>query len=159
MKLVVVDIAAHRVTSDPSATIITYALGSCIGVVVWDPIRHAGGLLHYMLANASLAPERAREKPAMFGDTGIPLLLTSLVRPGCERRHLVVKIAGGGNIQDERNIFQIGKKNIEIATTLLAKAGLTIASRDVGGGGSRTVALEVGTGRTTIRSAGRIREL
>ena len=69
---IVVDIADFQVTSDPTCTLITYSLGSCVGVAIWDPQAHVGGLLHYMLPDSSIAPEKARLTPAMFADPPRP---------------------------------------------------------------------------------------
>ena len=61
MKQIVVDIAELKVSNEPQAELITYSLGSCIGVAIWDPVVHVGGLLHYMLSDSTRSPDKATE--------------------------------------------------------------------------------------------------
>ena len=102
MHLITVDIADYKVSADPDAVLITYALGSCIGVMVHDPIRKAAGLIHYMLPLSTTMPEKAKSRPAMFADLGIPLLFHAMYALGCEKQNLVVKVAGGGTLGADR---------------------------------------------------------
>jgi chemotaxis protein CheD len=159
MNLVTVEISDLQVSGDPEAVIVTYALGSCIAVIVYDPVRRAGGMIHYMLPLSETAPEKAKARPAMFADTGIPLLFQTLYAQGCEKRSLVVKVAGGGALYDDKGIFAIGKRNYTILRKMFWKAGVIIAAEDVGGAKSRTARLYVGTGRCTISSQGEEVEL
>ena len=68
------DSADFQVSNDPRVTLVTYSLGSCIGVAIWDPTARVSGILHYMLPDSSISPEKAKTGPAMFADTGIPRL-------------------------------------------------------------------------------------
>jgi chemotaxis protein CheD len=154
MSTVTVDISDIQVSTDPGATIVTYALGSCIAVMVHDPVRVAAGMIHYMLPLSETAPEKARAKPAMFADTGIPLLFQTLYSLGCEKQNLVVKVAGGGALYDDKGLFSIGKRNYTILRKMFWKAGVIIKAEDVGGAKSRTARLCVGTGRCTVSSRG-----
>jgi chemotaxis protein CheD len=156
---ITVEISDLQVSSDPDSTIVTYALGSCIAVMVYDPVRVAGGMIHYMLPLSETAPEKARVRPAMFADTGIPVLFQSLYALGCDKRNLVVKVAGGGALYDDKGLFSIGKRNYTILRKMFWKAGVIIAAEDVGGAKSRTARLHVGTGRCTISSQGEEVEL
>jgi len=159
MSSITVEISDLQVSSDPGSTIVTYALGSCIAVMVHDPVRVAAGMIHYMLPLSETAPEKARVRPAMFADTGIPVLFQSLYALGCDKRNLVVKVAGGGALYDDRGLFSIGKRNYTILRKMFWKAGVIITAEDVGGAKSRTVRLHVGTGRCTISTQGEEVEL
>ena len=66
MSQITVDISDLRVSANPDDLIVTYALGSCIAVIVHDPKRKVGGMIHYMLPLSEIAPEKAKDKPAMF---------------------------------------------------------------------------------------------
>jgi len=154
MSSITVEISDLQVSADPEAVIVTYALGSCIAVLVHDPVRVAGGMIHYMLPLSETAPDKARVRPAMFADTGIPLLFQSMYALGCDKRDLVVKVAGGGALYDDNGLFSIGKRNYTILRKMFWKAGVIISSEDVGGAKSRTARLHVGTGRCTIASQG-----
>jgi chemotaxis protein CheD len=149
-----VGISDCRVSQSTDDVLITYALGSCIGVAIYDPVARVGGLLHYMLPEAGLDPPKARENPYMFADSGIPLLFRRSYELGAEKRRLVVCVAGGAQVMDEAGVFNIGKRNALAMRKILWKAGVLIQSESLGGSFSRTVRLEIGTGRVWLRSEG-----
>jgi len=149
---VVVDIADLAVSNDPAESLITYSLGSCIGVVVHDPAAHVGGLLHYMLPDSQLSPEKARLSPAMFCDTGVPKLFRAAYELGAAKQRLVVKVAGGAQLLDDNGTFNIGKRNYLALRKIFWKNGVLIAAENVGGSLSRTVRLDVATGAVTVKS-------
>jgi chemotaxis protein CheD len=152
MGLIVVDIADYAVSNDPEAALITYSLGSCIGVCLWDPVTRVGGLLHYMLPESSLSPEKARNSPAMFCDTGIPRLFRAAYDLGAVKTRLVVKIAGGSQLLDDNGTFNIGKRNYLALRKIFWKNGVLIRGEDVGGSISRTVRLHVGKGEMVVKT-------
>ena len=154
MSQITVDISDMRVSASPDDLIVTYALGSCIAVIVHDPKRKVGGMIHYMLPLSEIAPEKAKDKPAMFADTGIPELFRTMYGLGCDKKDLVVKVAGGGALYDDKGLFSIGKRNYTVLRKMFWKAGVIIAAEDVGGAKSRTARLWVGDGRCTIASQG-----
>ncbi|MFQ5699888.1 MAG: chemotaxis protein CheD [Myxococcota bacterium] len=151
---ITVDISDIQVSDDPGVVLVTYALGSCIAVVIHDPVRIAGGMIHYMLPLSSTSPKKALDCPAMFADTGVPLLFQKMYDLGCRKEDLVVKVAGGGALYDDKGTFQIGRRNYTMLRKLFWKNGVLIAAEDVGGPRSRTVRLYVGSGRTAVRSGG-----
>lgn len=155
----VVDISDIKVSKDPNAIIVTYALGSCIGVIVHDPVVKAGGMIHYMLPMSKASPDKAKEKPAMFADTGVSLLFEKMYKLGCEKKNLIVKVAGGGALYDDKGTFNIGKRNYTVLRKMLWKNNVIIKGEDVGGKKSRTARLYVGTGRVTIHSHGEEEDL
>ncbi|MGE5552320.1 MAG: chemotaxis protein CheD [Betaproteobacteria bacterium] len=144
---------AESGASKAPATLITSGLGSCIGVALHDPQAKVGGMCHVMLPDSLQA--RASENRAKFADTAIPDILVQLERLGARRERLVVKVAGGAQMfsfgkGDDR--FAIGRRNVEAVRTALRQAGLRIAAEDTGGNHGRTMVLDVGTGRVTIRT-------
>ena len=155
----VVDIADFKVSNDPACTLVTYSLGSCIGVTIWDSHAHVGGMLHYMLPDSSLSKEKAASNPAMFADLGIPKLFRSAYELGAEKKRMIVKIAGGSQLLDEAGTFNIGKRNYVMLRKIFWKNGVLIDAEDVGGNLSRTVRLNINTGRVTVRSRGQEVEL
>lgn len=154
MTSITVDISDIKVSDDPDSVIVTYALGSCIAVILYDPVRRAGGMIHYMLPSAKTSPEKAQQNPAMFGDTGVPKLFNAMYDLGCRKESLVVKVAGGGALYDDKGMFNIGQRNYTVLRKLFWKNGIAIANEDVGGAKSRTAKLFVGDGRVIIRSGG-----
>lgn len=139
--------------------IVTHALGSCLGIVVHDPVAHVAGLLHVMLPNAAVSPDKAKANPFMFVDTGVPLLFREAYAAGAEKGRLIVKVAGGAVLGDKQDFFAIGKRNYIMLRKLTWANGVMIAAEDVGGHICRTVSVEVASGRTVLHSAGREWEL
>lgn len=150
-----------KVSADPNDEIITHALGSCLGVVIYDPVARVGGMLHAMLPLSSVDPEKAKRHPLMFVDTGVPRLFIACYRAGAQKNRLQVKVAGGACIHanEDEDLFQIGKRNFIVLRKLLWKNDVLITSSDVGGSESRTLSLNIGTGQVTVRSNGTIRIL
>jgi chemotaxis protein CheD len=155
MANLVIDIADYAVSRDPEAVLITYSLGSCIGVTIWDPVVHVAGMLHYMLPESTLSPEKAKTNPAMFCDTGVPRLFRAAYELGAVKKRLVVKVAGGSQLLDENGTFNIGKRNYLALRKIFWKNGVMVDGEDVGGAISRTLRLQVGTGEVTIKTRNR----
>ncbi len=152
---IVVGISDMRVSNNPEDVLLTYSLGSCIGVVIWDPQAQVAGLLHYMLPDSSLDKEKAQQKPFMFADTGIPRLFKEAYKYGAVKSRLVVKVVGGSQVMDSTGIFNIGKRNHAVLRRIFWKNNIMVTNEDVGGPGNRTVSIEVGTGVTMLKVSGR----
>lgn len=146
-KQVTTGVGDCKCSADPDDVLVTFALGSCIGVAVYDPICKVGGLLHLALPDSRAHPQKALENPYYFADTGVPLLIDEVCRLGAQKRRLRVKLAGGARTFAAADHFEIGHKNYVAVRRLLWKAGLLIAGEDCGGTQSRTVRLELKTGR------------
>lgn len=151
-KPLVVGVGDCRVSADPAAEIVTYALGSCIAVAIWDPVAKVGGLLHFMLPDSSVDRiSGGRDNPFRYADTGTPMLFRTAYQQGADKRRLLVRLAGGAAVVDDDGVFNIGKRNYAALRKILWKAGVMVHGEDVGGSNSRTVRLEVGTGKFFIR--------
>ena len=159
MEQIVVQMADCRVADVPGQVLATYALGSCIGLAVHDPKANVGGLLHFMLPDSGIDPARGRENPFMFADTGIPLLLDQVCQKGASKQRLTVHAAGGARMMDREDMFEIGKRNYLAMRRILWKKGILVHAEAVGGGNSRTVRLQIGSGRVWLHEAGQQREL
>lgn len=153
MGKIVVGISDMKVSAGIDDVLITYALGSCLGVVVYDPSVKVGGLLHFMLPDSSLDPNKAKGSPAMFADTGIPLLFKSCYRLGAEKKRMIVKVAGGANILDSANRFRIGQKNITALRKIFWKNNVLLDGEDVGEGNHRTIQIGIANGAVMVKSA------
>ena len=149
---VVVGIADCRVSDDAESVLVTYALGSCVGVSIYDPVARVGGLLHYMLPESSSEALNSGRSPYMFADTGIPLLFREAYSKGADRRRLRVRVAGGAQVVDEKGVFNIGQRNCLALKKILWKAGLMVHAGETGGRSARTMRLEMASGRVLIRS-------
>jgi len=150
---IVVGISDMKVSNKPGDVLVTYSLGSCIGVVLWDPVAKVGGLLHYMLPDSSLDKDKALDKPFMFADSGIPRLFKETYKFGAEKSRLVVKVVGGSQIMDDAGVFNIGKRNYMVLRKIFWKNKIMITKEDVGGTANRTVSLDVATGVVHLKTS------
>ncbi len=151
----IVGISDMKVSKDPKDTVITYSLGSCIGVLVWDPQVKVAGLLHYMLPDSKIDAERAKKKPYMFGDIGIPLLFRAAYGLGAVKGRMQVYVVGGSQLMDSAGIFNIGVRNYDIVTRLFAKNGIRPVKEDIGGSVNRTISIQLGTGKILLKVSGK----
>ena len=149
----IVGISDLKVSKNPDDVLVTFALGSCIAVAIYDPLIKVGGLLHYMLPDSTLDPQKAQAQPGMFADTGIPLLFKSCYRLGGEKKRMIVKVAGGASILDDANFFRIGQKNITALRKIFWKNNVMIDAEDTGSNCNRTVRLNLANGKFSIRSS------
>lgn len=133
--------------------LITYALGSCVGVAMYDPVARLGGLLHIMLPCA----ERANvDNIYKFADTGIQEMLRKMQVFGGMRSRFVCKIAGGAKMFEmQGSLGNIGQRNIESVQNCLRKEGIRLSRQDVGANYARTMSMDVETGIVKVRSYGR----
>jgi len=134
--------------------LITYALGSCIGICLWDPNIKLGALIHIMLP---INMEAGRKNTMKYADTGIKETINLLVGRGARKDRLVAKIAGGAKmfeVAGNNNLGNIGARNIESVKMNLRKEGIRIVSENVGGSVARTLSFYPATGIGEIRAYG-----
>jgi chemotaxis protein CheD len=148
----VVGIGEFAVSNRKDDVIITHALGSCIAVCIWDPTNFVAGLLHLLLPDSRINPQRAKDQPAAFADTGIPMLFQAAYQQGLQKNRCMVRLVGGAEVAGSGATFDIGKRNILASKNMLWRNGVLIKGEDVGGKAVRTVNLFVGDGRLQITS-------
>ncbi len=152
---IVVGVADLAISNDDSAAIITHALGSCIGVTIYDPLAKIGGMLHFMLPSAKVSPDKADTDPLMFGDLGIPILFKSCYEKGAKKENLIVCAAGGAEILDGDGNFKIGSRNRTMLRKLFWKNNILLSADDTGGTISRTLTLRMSDGQVSVRTKGK----
>lgn len=148
---IVVGVGDMSASNNPQLTLSTYALGSCIAVAAYDPAAKVGGLLHLMLPDSTISPAKALAQPAMFADTGLPMLLRALDGIKANRARLRIFMAGGASVLCNSDMFKIGERNIKATTSYLSSLGYTINRSAVGGTLNRTLHLDLGTGTVTLK--------
>jgi len=154
----VVDVADMKVGRSGDV-IVTHALGSCLGLIIYDPVAKVGGLLHAMLPLSKINPEKARANPFMFVDTGVPELFRRVYELGAVKSRLSVKVAGCGRPLGDNEMFRIGERNHTVLKKMLWKNNVLLKAEDIGGTNSRTVYFEILTGQVVISGNGVKREL
>jgi len=152
---IIVGIGEMAVSRSPGDILKTFALGSCVAVILLAPQKKSVGLVHVALPDSNLNKVLAADKPGQFADTGIPNLLNKMVYHGCQNVDMVAKIAGGANFLNDGGVFRIGERNVLAIKQILSKLNLKLISEDVGRNIGRTVYVSVKTGRILILSPGR----
>lgn len=134
--------------------LVTYALGSCIGICLHDPILKLGALVHIMLP---VNMEAGRKTPMKYADTGIRETLRLMESKGASRNRITAKIAGGAKMFEvgSSSLGNIGQRNIESVHMNLKKEGIRLLKEDVGGSVARTLLFDVNSGLGCVRSYGR----
>lgn len=155
----VVGMADLAVANNPSLTLTTYSLGSCLGVSIYDPVTRVGGLLHAMLPDSSISEEKAQSKPAMFLDTGMPRLMDSARQMRFDCNRAIVCVAGGSQIMDTQGFFNIGRRNQDALRDWLSRQRLRVTAQDVGGTVNRTMSLRLITGEVRLKISGQPEEV
>ena len=159
MANIIVDISAMCISDNPSETLTTYSLGSCLGATFYDPVLRIGAMIHCMLPLSKIDKTKAAQKPAMFVDTGVPKLLQAMFELGCKKKDIIVRVAGTARVLDHKGLFKIGERNYTVFRRILWKNGMMITAEDVGGNVSRTIRLDIASGQLIVKSCGEEREL
>lgn len=133
--------------------LITYALGSCIGISLYDPALKLNALIHIMLP---LNMETGRTNTFKYADTGIRETLNQMAARGALKSRIVAKIAGGAKMFDlgAGSLGYIGQRNFESVRMVLRRENIRLAAEDVGGTIARTMSCDPATGMVSIRSYG-----
>ena len=139
------------VSNNPQVVLSTYALGSCVGIVAYDPLTRIGGILHLMLPDSTISPEKAARQPAMFADTGLPHFFHSLAGLKGDRGRMRLFVAGGASVIAGSDPFRIGERNAKTTMDYLQKQGYRVTQTDLGGAINRTLHLELSTGKVTLK--------
>jgi len=156
MKTIILGIGDMGMSSNPAEVLKTCALGSCVAVIMLDPIARAAAMAHVALPDSATNPEKAQNKPGYFADTAIPALLRlmGIVSTNGSTRKPFIKVVGGAQIMDPTNTFNIGKRNILSIKKILWSHGLGVIAEETGGNISRTVTVPLKTGKVIISSPG-----
>jgi chemotaxis protein CheD len=151
-KLVVVGISDQQIAGPPD-TLITYALGSCVGICIHAHLRKLSGLSHILLPNAF---DNIEAKDIFkFADTAIAQLVSAMERRGCLRAHLTAKIAGGANMFTSLKSISVGDRNVETVKKELRRLNIRLIAEDTGANYGRTVEFNPENGMVTVKTAGK----
>ncbi len=136
------------------AVLVTLALGSCVAVVLYDPVPKVGALLHLLLPSAQMA--RDRSNPGRFPETAVPLVLAELESAGAERDRLTAWLVGGASMFGPgAAMIGMGERNVAAARQALAAAHIPVIGEDVLGRHGRSVYFHLEDGRIEVRSVAR----
>lgn len=150
-----VNFSEMKISNNPVETLVAFSIGSGMGVTAYDPVCGIGGMLNFMLPDShrtsGINPENV---PFMFADTGIPAFVEALWAQNARPERLKLVIAGGAEILDQTEAFNIGRQNREALKAGLAAYNLSVFYEATGGTSSRTLSLEIGSGVSSIKIFG-----
>lgn len=153
LKQIVVNIADMKISKNPDEVLVTYSLGSCVAVALYDPFTSIAGLIHIMLPESSIEKQIANINPYKYVDLGIPVLYKEMFKMGVKRNHVITKVIGGSNVMDKNKYFNIGERNYLAVRKMLWRNNMIIHKEDVGGTKSRTVRIYTSTGKVIISNS------
>lgn len=156
---IVVGMSEMAISADPSAQIVTYGLGSCISVALYDPVACVGGMTHSMLPLSKDSAEKARANPLAFTDLAVSELLTAMFAAGARRRRVRAVLAGAASVVSGPSLYRIGERNRLIARRVLWKNEVLVAAEECGGAQARSLFLDLSDGRVRVRTRGVVVEL
>lgn len=154
-EMIKVGMADLNICHAPDA-ITTLGLGSCVGIALYDSISRIAGLAHIMLPDSTQV--RQNQNKAKFADTGIDLLIETMVKAGANRKMLTAKIAGGAQMfafSGNSDMLRVGERNVSAVKGKLASLGIRILSEDTGLNFGRTVEFYPENGDFVIKSVGK----
>jgi len=148
-----VGISEFKVAAEPTV-LVTYGLGSCVGIALFDPVARMGGLAHTLLPT----PVRDREnvpKSSKFTCWAVELMVEELVNCGCATERLVAKLAGGASMFESQYRSArggIGERNVLAAKAALEGSGIPLVAEDTGEDYGRSLEFNTATGIITVRA-------
>lgn len=151
-ELIKVGMADFKVGRNP-ASLISYGLGSCVGIAFYDAVSKVGGLAHIMLPDSKQA--RSTENPAKFADTALPLMLNEMQKLGALKSRITAKIAGGAQMftfTNTTDIMRVGERNSEAVRIILQQMDIRLIGDDTGGNYGRTVELKLDSGLFRVKT-------
>lgn len=154
-EMIKVGMADLNVCSSPNA-LTTLGLGSCVGIVLYDPVRRIAGMVHVMLPDSTKILNN--DNKAKFADTGIDVLIQKMIMLGADRRVLIAKIAGGSQMfafHNNNEMMRIGDRNVEATKYKLQQLGIMIKAEDTGSNYGRTIEFYSESGALLIKSVGK----
>ncbi|MCE1254712.1 MAG: chemotaxis protein CheD [Anaerolineae bacterium] len=150
---IAIGLAELKISRNPDDVLVAFGLGSCLGIGMYDPLLHLGGMLHAVLP----LNNDSKAEHSKYVDSGILMLLDMMIQAGAQKQRLITKVAGGANMLNVSSLsstFDIGNRNIDAAKVTFDKLGIRPKSEEVGGKIGRTVRLYIADGRYTIRMMG-----
>jgi chemotaxis protein CheD len=141
-------------TGSTGDVLVTYGLGSCVAIVLYDPAKRIGGLAHIMLPSRSLA--RREDVPGKTPQSAVPALMEQLTALGANSRRLTARLVGGASLfasLTPPGSIQMGERNVVASREVLHQHGIPLVGELVGGESGRSVWFHLDDGSLVVRSA------
>jgi chemotaxis protein CheD len=140
-------------TGAAPAVLETVGVGSCVAVILYDPVAKVGGMAHAILPTQSAAPA-SLQKTFRYVDASVLSLIEKLIAAGARRDRLVAKLVGGAHMFE---LFGeagrgIGAQNVEEARVILRENQIPIAGEETGGSVGRNVRFDLASGICSVET-------
>lgn len=155
---IVVGIADMKIAQGADQTLSTYALGSCVGVCIYDEVLKLGGLLHAMLSNAG----DEHDNPYRYVDTGLAEMIQKLRVKGASPQRMKAKLVGGARMFGYNVTMSgddIGSRNVRQVKQVLRQYRIPLITEDTGGEVGRTIRFSMETGLVTVLNADKTQKI
>lgn len=147
---------AHHAVGGAGDTLVTLGLGSCVAILLHDPVARVGGMAHVLLPEKQLARDSANL--SKFASTAIPLLAEEVVGAGARPERLKARLVGGASMFASLmspGSLNMGERNLKAAREALRELGIPVVAEEVGADYGRSVRFHVAEGRVVVSSVGR----
>lgn len=149
----IVGIGEYVISNNRDDTIKTFALASCVAVTVYSPINMTAGMIHIVLPCQTATGCENYKQPSYYATLGVPLLINTMCSQyGCLKKELIIELFGGAKSSNNNDMFHIGQRNVIAVKNVLSDLELNYIDTETGGIRSRTLELDVKTGKKIIYS-------
>jgi chemotaxis protein CheD len=147
----IVGIGEYAVSNNKNDVLKTFALASCVALTVYCPVKNAAGMAHIALPIPDRVNDNSNIRPYYYAITAVPLLINRMCNKyGCSKNDLKIKLFGGADSIQVNDVFEIGKKNLNIIKESLACLGLRYNASETGGRYSRTLEMYISSGNIKL---------
>ncbi len=147
----IVGIGEYAISNNENDTIKTFALGSCVAVTVYSPLKNVAGMVHIVLPSSDLSSDDSNTRPCYYATTAVPFLINKICSEfGCLKGGLKIELFGGAKSVRDNDVFKIGQRNIETVKKILNDLNLVYSATETGGTYSRTLEMDVATGKVKV---------
>ncbi len=123
-------------------------LGSCVAVSLWHPLRHIGGMCHYLLPE--LGQKDIESDAGRYAQGALRLFEKAIQHHRSCLGEYEAKIFGGAEMFGDRSVG-IGLRNVQVAHTWLANKRIPLIAEHSGGNGHRSLVLDLETGDVWLK--------
>jgi chemotaxis protein CheD len=131
----------------------TLGLGSCLGVVIYDPATKICGLAHILLPDSKKSMTGVA--PKKYADTALQMMLDEIIKLGAKKERLKAKIVGGACMFESviaDSLMNIGERNIQAVKKVLEEMQVPIVAEDTGKNYGRTIEFDAETCKLAVKS-------
>lgn len=147
----IVGIGEFTISNNKGDIIKTFALATCVAVTVYSPLKNIAGMVHIALPSPALPGDDSKTRPCCYATTAVPFLINKMCSEfGCLKGELEIKLFGGADSVRENDVFNIGQRNIDTVKAILNEMNLRYTAAETGGTHSRTLEMEVATGKIKV---------